>query len=271
MDTTFDISWFNLALGYLLLAIPLAIFRHYKTGLVWDTLWAALRMTIQLLMVGVYLEYLFRWNNAWVNMGWAMAMIIVAAFTNIRRSKLNLRLFLLPLSVALLAGLFLVDLWFLGVVIRLDYFFESRYFIPITGMLLGNCLKTNVIGLNAYFRGLRKQQITYRYFLANGASRNEALAPFIRTALQEAFNPSIATMAVMGLIALPGTMTGQILGGSSPVVAIKYQIMLMITVFVSSMVSVMLTILLANRFAFDRFDVFRVQTVLTQKSPKGSH
>lgn len=268
MNETFDIGWFNLALGYLLLVVPLAIFRYYKVGLIKDTLWAALRMTIQLLMVGFYLEYLFRWNNAWVNTAWALLMIFIAAGTTLRRTKLNYRLFLLPVTMAILIGIVLVDAWFLGVVINLDFFFESRYFIPITGMLLGNCLKTNVIGLNAYFRGLKKQQLSYRYYLANGATRNEALVPFIRTALQEAFNPSIATMAVMGLIALPGMMTGQILGGSSPGVAIKYQIMLMLTIFVSSMVSVLFTILFANRFAFDEFDTYRVEKLM-RRSRRG--
>lgn len=265
MDQTFDISWINLALGYLLLIIPVFIFWYFKTALVKDTLWAALRMTIQLLMVGVYLEYLFRWNNAWVNIAWTLAMILVASLTTIKRSRLSFKLFIGPVSAAIFIGLVLVDAWFLGVVINLDFFFESRYFIPITGMLLGNCLRTNVIGLNAYFRGLKKQQLTYRYYLANGATRREALIPFIRTSLEEAFNPSIATMAVMGLIALPGTMTGQILGGSSPGVAIKYQIMLMLTIFVSSLLSVLLTILFSNRFAFDAFDRFRSNEVFSKR------
>ncbi|HRY98985.1 MAG TPA: ABC transporter permease [Bacteroidales bacterium] len=262
METTLDITWYNLALGYLLLVIPIAVFRHYSTGLIRETLWAALRMTVQLLLVGVYLEYLFRWNSGWVNLAWVLLMIGVAAGTTVKRSGLNMKRFLWPVSLALLVSLGIVNGWFLVVVLRLDFFFESRYFIPITGMLLGNCLKTNVMGLNTYFRGLQKEQLTYRWFLSNGASRSEAVVPFLRTALQDAFNPNIATMAVMGLIALPGMMTGQILGGSSPAVAIKYQIMLMITIFVSSMISVLLTILLANRFAFDGFDRFRLKDVI---------
>jgi putative ABC transport system permease protein len=269
MDSTLDITWYNLALGYLLLLIPLAVFRYYRTGLIRETLWAAVRMTVQLLLVGVYLEYLFRWNNGWVNLAWVLLMIGAASGTTVRRSGLNLRLFFWPVSLALFAALLIVNGWFLMVVLRLDFFFESRYFIPITGMLLGNCLKTNIMGLSTYFRGLQKGQLTYRWYLANGATRAEAVVPFLRTALQDAFNPNIATMAVMGLISLPGMMTGQILGGSSPAVAIKYQIMLMITIFVASMISVLLTILLANRFAFDGFDRFRSQQVMVRSNGKG--
>ena len=72
-----------------------------------------------------------------------------------------------------------------------------------------------------------------------------------------AFNPTIATTAIMGLISLPGMMTGQILGGSDPGVAVKYQIMLMITIFSSSILNVVLTIFLSNRFAFDAYDNLR--------------
>ena len=72
-------------------------------------------------------------------------------------------------------------------------------------------------------------------------------------ALIKSFNPTIASMAVMGLIALPGTMTGQILGGSSPSVAIKYQIMLMITIFASSLISVLLTLWISRKKTFDKY------------------
>ena len=77
--------------------------------------------------------------------------------------------------------------------------------------------------------------------------------PFMREALIKSFNPTIASMAVMGLIALPGTMTGQILGGSSPSVAIKYQIMLMITIFASSLISVLLTLWISRKKTFDKY------------------
>ena len=80
--------------------------------------------------------------------------------------------------------------------------------------------------------------------MGNGATRSEAIAPFIRQALIKAFSPGIANMAVTGLVALPGTMIGQILGGSSPHVAIKYQIMIVVITVASSMLSLMITIML---------------------------
>jgi len=253
MEKTLDINYINLILGYLLVLIPVIIFYHYKTGLIKDSLIAIVRMTIQLFLVGLYLEVLFEYNAAWINALWWIIMIIIATFTIIRRAYLTRRYFVIPLALSLFISLALVDAYFLGVVIDLDYFFDARYFIPISGIILGNCLKTNILGLNTFYKRLCQEKIRYRYYLANGATRGEALNPFIREALNTAFNPLIATITVIGLISLPGLMTGQILGGSSPEVAIKYQIMLMISLFVSTLISVVLTIIIANRFVFDEY------------------
>ena len=120
-------------------------------------------------------------------------------------------------------------------------------------MILGNMLSANVIALNSFYGSLNRERQLYRYLLGNGASPSEALTPFMREARIKSFNPTIAAMAVMGLIALPGTMTGQILGGSSPSVAIKYQIMLMITIFASSLISVLLTLWISRKKTFDKY------------------
>ncbi len=124
-----------------------------------------------------------------------------------------------------------------------------------TGLLKPVLIGTgvNVIGLNTYYAGLRREQQLYYFLLGNGATRNEAIAPFVRQALIKAFSPGIANMAVTGLVALPGTMIGQILGGSSPHVAIKYQIMIVVITVVASMLSLMMTIFLASRKSFDSY------------------
>ena len=127
----------------------------------------------------------------------------------------------------------------------------AQYFIPIFGILMGNMLSSNVVALNAYYSGLKREQQLYRYLLGNGATRAEAQAPFIKQAIIKSFSPLIANIAVMGLVALPGTMIGQILGGSSPNVAIKYQMMIMVITFTASMLSLMITISLASRKSFD--------------------
>ncbi|MEG1748171.1 MAG: ABC transporter permease [Tannerellaceae bacterium] len=250
---TIDITYFNLLLGFVLLLIPLFILWYYRTGLVRTTVVAVARMTAQLLFIGFYLKYLFEWNNPYINIAWVLGMILIAGQAALSRTKLPWRLLLLPVSVAFLTAITLVGGYFLGVVVELNPIFDARYFIPISGSLLGNMLSANVIALNAYFSGLQRERQLYYFLLGNGATRHEAQIPFIRTALLKSFNPTIANMAVMGLVALPGTMIGQILGGSSPDVSIKYQIMIMLINFSASILSVVISIKLCARQSFDAY------------------
>ena len=253
-----DISWGSLLLGYLLLMLPYFAMWYFKTGLVKDSIIAVVRMTAQLLLTGIYLEYMFTMNNILLNLCWAVVMILIAAFTIIRRSGLNYKLYLWPVFLSGLFSIIVTDAFFLGGVIKLDNMFEARYFIPITGMLIGNTLRTIIVALNSYYSNIKEKTEFYQWHLANGATRKEALLPFRRHALRNAFNQLIATTAIVGLISLPGMMTGQILGGSSPNTAIKYQIMLMITIFSAATISVILTMIISDKYAFDKFDNLRV-------------
>jgi putative ABC transport system permease protein len=259
-----DIRWADLFISFSLLAIPVAIFAYYRTGLVRPTLIATARMVVQLWLVGLYLEYIFEWNNAWANLAWVLLMIIVAAFATTRRGQIKTRVFMLPLIVAMGTSLLVIDAFFLNLVLKLDYAFEARYFIPISGMLIGNAMRNNVIALNELYHRLQGDKGKFRYNLACGASLHEAQREYIRSALRKAFNPMIAGMAVIGLISLPGIMTGQILGGSPPALAIKYQILLMLSVFVLATLSVFLSIILSNYFVFDAYHNFK--TGLVKKS-----
>ena len=180
-------------------------------------------------------------------------MVGVAAETALTRTRLKRGILMIPISIAFFVTVVLVGLYFLGFVLKLDNIFSAQYFIPVFGIIMGNMLGVNVIGLNTYYAGLRREQQLYYFLLGNGATRNEAIAPFVRQALIKAFSPGIANMAVTGLVALPGTMIGQILGGSSPHVAIKYQIMIVVITVVASMLSLMMTIFLASRKSFDSY------------------
>lgn len=253
MNQTIDITFWGFICGFLLLLIPVYFLYYFRTGLVKATLIAAARMTLQLFLVGFYLEYLFKWNKWWINVLWVLIMILVASYTILQRTKLPLKQLFVSLCASLLFSLMIIDTYFMGFVVRLDHVFEARYFIPVSGMLLGNMLTANVLALNTFFGGLAREKQYYLYMLGNGATQSEALAPFIRDAIVKSFNPTIASMAVMGLIALPGTMTGQILGGSNPNTAIKYQIMLMITIFASSLIAVLFSMWLCRKQAFNEY------------------
>ena len=246
-----ELSWWQLAIGFLSLLVPVLIFWRYKTGLNKKLFISTVRMTLQLIFVGYYLEYLFEYDNPWVNTAWIIVMVVVADFATLDRSELNREWsMIIPVFGATLFGIVLIDLFFLEMVIRLPKFLAAQYTIPITGMVLGNCLRSNVIGINDFFYSLKEQRERYQFFLASGATLHEAVYPFIQSALKKSSNPTLATMATIGLVSLPGMMTGQILSGSSPMTAIKYQIMIMLAIFSGTVLSVWLCIRLSHYTAF---------------------
>ncbi len=254
MKEIIDISYTELAFSFLLMAIPLFLLHFFKIKLGQAIVIAVIRMLVQLSLVAFYLEIIFDLNNLYLNLLWVFIMIIVGVTTTIKRVALNWKLFALPLSIAATTSIIIVDTFFLGLIIKLDYMFDARYFIPITGMILGNSLNHNIVGLSSYFKGLNEKSDLYYFLLTNTGSHQTAIRPFITEAVKLALNPMIASMSVIGLISLPGMMTGQILGGSSPIIAIKYQIMIMLAIFVGCSLNLFLSIILSSRMAFDKFD-----------------
>lgn len=248
-----DIDILSLAIGLLLLCIPLFFLWVLRTGLVRATLVAAGRMILQLFLISIYLRYLFEWDNPWLNMLWVLIMAVVATHALGQRTRLQWRVLAVPAFVGFIVAAAAVGFYFLLFVLKLDNPFGARYFIPIMGILMGNMLGVNVLTLSTFYSGITREHATYYYLLGNGATRFEAWLPFMREAVIKSFTPCIANMAVMGIVALPGTMIGQILGGSAPDVAVKYQMMIVIITMTASMLSLILTLFLSTRQAFDDF------------------
>jgi putative ABC transport system permease protein len=263
---TIDISWLQLGLGFLLLIIPIAIFAYFRTGLVGTMLIAFGRMTVQLMLVGVYLKYLFELNAWWLNTLWVLVMALTATYTIIRRSELKQKYFFASVMAGVVIGMAIPAIVFLQMVLGLGNIFTARYMIPIVGMILGNCLSGAIIGIRSFYHSIEKSEETYMFRLMTGATRNEALFDYFRAALKDAFSPMIATTATMGIISLPGMMTGQILGGSDPTVAIKYQMMIMIAIMSASVMTVFISISGSSKFVFDRYGRFRRNIFKEEKS-----
>jgi len=254
MKAIIDIDIYTLMIAFSITIIPLAGLLYYRVPLLKDAMIGLVRMSLQLSLVAVYLEYVFKLNSPWLNSLWVIIMILISIYTTIKRMRLQFRLFIIPFLISGLTSVIIIDLFFLGYVIKLDYLFDARYFIPISGMVLGNAMNHNIVGLTSYFGGLTTNRELYYFLLTNNNSKTLAIAPFIRDALHKGLNPLVATMTVMGLISLPGMMTGQILGGSSPSTAIKYQIMIMLAIFTGVSINLILSIFFSNRFIFDSYD-----------------
>lgn len=242
-----DISFFNLALGYLMFVVPLAIMMWLRLPMISDTLIAMVRMTLQLLFVGFYLQFVFKLNSVPLTGFWLLIMILVADLSIVRSCGLRFRSVAGGVFVSLLVGTLMPLMFFVFFVFQDSAALSAQYVIPISGMILGNCLRADIVGIQTFYESLRRQEKAYILALAQGAGLMEALLPFVRKAFHAALAPTVAAMATIGLVALPGMMTGVILAGGDPMTAIKYQIAIMIAIFTGTALTVLLAICLTTR------------------------
>ncbi len=249
-----DIPIQNLFLGSIILIIPIIIFQYYRAGLAREMLMSFARMTLQLAFVGFYMTYIFNLNNIWLNFAWVSIMVIAAGISIIRRSGLKSRIFVLPVVAGVLSDVIINILTYTLLIMSYREFFNARYMIPILGMVIGNCITNSIIGIKSFYSNIQKDERRYQYMLVAGYSRDEALRPFISDALKISFAPTIASNATIGLIWLPGMMTGQILGGADPLSAVKYQLLIVSSIFVGSVATVFVSLNLLKRYSFDEYD-----------------
>jgi putative ABC transport system permease protein len=252
-----QISPLQLSLAYLLLIFPAAVILWYGVGLMKPLLIGAVRMTVQLLLVGLYLQVIFDYDNPWINVLWVVMMLMVADVSIVRRCGFRVRSFAVPVFCALAVGIVIPLFVFMVLVLSRPTLLDARFVIPIAGMILGNCLKANIVGIGHFYQDIRKGEKRYLQSLAFGATRDEATRPFMAEAFQAAMTPTIATMATIGLVSLPGMMTGVILGGTDPATAIKYQIGIMLSIISGTAITVFLAVQFTSHHSFDAFGVLR--------------
>lgn len=253
---TVDIPIENIVLYSLILIVPLIIFIWLDLKVYKNFLVSMVRMVLQLILIGLYLKYLFIYDKMWLNMIWVLIMILAANFTILKNSAmLSVRFYLTTIPVYII----IVFLVFLTFLIPLGYetLSSAQYMIPLIGMILGNILSSNIIGMQRFYEDMVHHEDDYIQFILAGAGFIEAIKPFARHALKTAIMPKLGIMATMGLVSIPGMMTGQILGGVSPVNAIKYQIIIMIGILTSATLSIICTIIVSSFFNFDAFGRIR--------------
>ncbi len=268
MNNAATIPFTHLIAFYGLLIIPFAMLWQLKLG---DTLRkfsvSLVRMTLQLGLIALYLEFLFRFNHLWFNLGWLLVMLIVASSLIVKQAGLSRR-HLFSVSFTALSVASSIVLVAMLMLVKPTPWYDARYLVPLAGMLLGNCLTANILTLERFYQSIDRQYDRYMNDLLLGASQWEASLPFIREALKAALNPMIATTATLGIVYLPGMMTGQILGGTDPVTAVAYQVMIMTGIAISTVISTVLTLILSLGVGFNALGLLRAEFMADVATPE---
>jgi putative ABC transport system permease protein len=190
---------------------------------------AALRMTVQLGAVGLVLAFVFEQTSPWWTLLVSFVMVAVAGYELMQRQERRFQDWwaygLGNLTLLLVGGL--ATLYAVGVVVGSSPWHEPRYVIPIFGMVLGNTLTAASLALQTLTESAERERAAIEARIALGAPRFEAFSFILRRAMRTAMTPLLNSMAVAGIVTLPGMMTGQIIAGADPALAAKYQIMIM--------------------------------------------
>lgn len=211
-------------------------------------LWvAAVRTVVQLGLLGLVLKWVFEKRDWYLIVAVIASMIVNAGIAAVRRTERRFSgiwssgLVAVTLSSVLTATVVLVA------VLRVDPWYEPRYAIPIFGMVLGNTLTGLSLCLDRVMADLEQERDQVEGWLALGATRWEACRPFVSDAVRTGMIPIVNSMSVVGIVSLPGMMTGQILAGASPAHAVRYQIVVMFMIAGATSLGALLAGFLAFR------------------------
>jgi len=252
-----NLSFYDMLFVYLILILPVVLSLWLRLGIIKNIIISFFRMSVQLILVGIYLKYIFELDSFLINFAWILAMIAVANYSILRQSKLSIKKFYPSSFIGLFLFTLIILTIFIGLIVSPYPFYNARYTIPIFGMILGNCMRGNIISLERFYSSIKKNEKEFITYQLLGANLSEATRPYIKSSMLAALSPQLSTMATMGIVSLPGMMTGQILGGSFPVTAIKYQISIMICIFSALVCTASLNLFLTRKVAFDSYGMLK--------------
>ncbi len=235
MESIVQLVW---ALGLMAIAVGLSAWQ--RLGLEGSLALATGRTVLQLLVLGYVLAAVFAFKSPWIVLGLLGVMTAIAAI--VARNRISKKVpQLLPLvGGSILAGTALTLTYTSLLVIQPPVWYEPRFLIPLAGIVLGNTMNVAAIAGERLVSTLNASQLEIETHLCLGATPQEAVAQYRKDAIKAGLIPTINTMMVIGLVTLPGILTGQLLGGAPPLQAVSYQMVIMFMLAFADLVTTLL-------------------------------
>ena len=252
MNAVIDIGWLQLSLCLLFILAAGLASMALRLGLQRDLLWGSVRTFAQLFMLGLVLRYVFHIRLWWpvLLIFWCMLAFAVQIIHGRVKEK-SVR-YLDTTFLSMFLSFTIITMIVNGVIVEVRPWYEPRYFLPLGGMVIGNSMNAIAIALERLFGELRKSTNLVEMRLSLGATYREAAADITRGAVKAGMIPSINAMMGVGMVFIPGMMTGQILAGADVITAVKYQIMVMLMLVGSTSLGSVLVVLFSLRRCFTR-------------------
>ena len=238
MDLLIRLPW---ALGLIVAAIALSSWQ--KLGLEGSLALAAGRTIVQLTVVGYFLGVVFAFNSPGLVLAVLGGMLVVAAI--VARNRISKKI---PRLLPLIAGSILVStaltLTYTNLlIVQPQPWYDPKTIIPLAGIVLGNAMNGAAIAGDRLVSTLNSSQLEIETHLSLGATPQQAVADYRRDAIKAGLIPTINSMMVVGLVTLPGIITGQLLGGANPIQAAAFQ---MLILFMLAFATLLTTVLVTQ-------------------------
>lgn len=250
-----NIEFWRLSAAYLFVLILILLVKKREIKREKLIVLSTARMTIQLVLVGYILMYIFKNPSPWIVLLVLCFMESFAVYNIFKQLHKPLSKKLkLVIVLSMVIGSLVSLLYFNLIVIHFKPWYEPQYFIPIAGMFIGNSMIGITLGMKEMIENFATQKNLIEGALMLGAKPDAATKPIVNSAFDSAILPTINNIIGMGIVFLPGMMTGQILAGTSPLVAIEYQIVILIGIAGSVGISSFLSLQFGYKTFFnDRF------------------
>ncbi len=256
-NTLIHLDLLRLVYAYALILLSISLARFRQIGQERQILWASLRMVVQLLAVGYLLQLVFTLRSPLLII---MILLTMTGFSlQIAGSRIKQKMpgFYRIMGSSILIGCGGVTFYFCLLVVGYTPWYDPRYLIPLAGMIIGNSMNSASLAAERLAAEMRERSDELETALCLGANARQASEPILRTAYKTALIPTINSMAATGIVALPGMMTGQILSGTSPMLAVRYQIAILCAITASAAITAFLILLQGYRSYFTAADQLR--------------
>jgi putative ABC transport system permease protein len=231
-----------------LVAIAVVIIEVRRLGVGKELLLSALRTFVQLMIVGYVIQFVFDLEELPYQIMLLLAMVTVASFTARGRAK-GVRGAFVVSFISILAGVAST----VGVMLALDVIETSPlYLIPLGGIMIGNSMNAVSLGLDRISSEAKDKRGRIEAALSLGASPQKALEAVVRKSVRASLIPLMNNMKVIGLVHLPGAMTGMLIAGAEPIEAAKIQLIVMYMLTASVSISVLVSSFFIHRALFNR-------------------
>jgi len=255
MERIIELEFWQVLISFAFVLMVLAIVRRRGILREKEIFLSSVRMTVQLILTGYVLAYIFENPSPLVTGSIIILMEGFAVFTVFNKFKGKLSGSLKTVIALSLASSTLVCmLFFLFIIVRISPWYDPRYFIPIAGMFVGNSMTGIALGVKSLTESMTLQKNVVEEALILGATPREATRSIINSTFDAAIMPTINSMVGMGIVFLPGMMTGQILSGTTPTTAVTYQIAIMFGILGAVALSVILMLQFGYRTYFNEED-----------------